>query len=242
MAFSSVGSYVNAQVDAGKYQFYAYRKSWQVSITSRCWFDMSYTTTGAPAQNFYASTPLQSAVLDYNKCLYHGPSVSPDKKYLHRWSVTYDPPGVNGNNTPILLCDYLLYYPFIDMDDTTLQSFTNSVSLPRYTDGRGVMMMLVAQGSFTGGASVTVSYTNQNGVSGRTSTVTTITSVGAGAIMNANGAGTGVATRYGPFMPLMSGDTGVRSVESIQFAAANGGICAVVLVKPITQIDRKSVV
>jgi hypothetical protein len=45
---------------------------------------------------------------------------------------------------------------------------------------------------------------------------------------------------YGPFIPLQSGDLGVRSIESIQFSASMGGIGALVLCKPIATMTLKN--
>ena len=38
-----------------------------------------------------------------------------------------------------------------------------------------------------------------------------------------------------PFVALQAGDTGVRSVQSVNFALANGGLLGIVLVVPIWQ-------
>ena len=43
----------------------------------------------------------------------------------------------------IILADYLLYYPTIVDGNTDPQVMNNTVTLPRYTDGKGVMMMAV---------------------------------------------------------------------------------------------------
>ena len=56
------------------------------------------------------------------------------------------------NMTTIWL-DYLLYYPFIDMDAAGEdQTMTNGVTLPRFTDGAGVRMMAVAQARWSAAA------------------------------------------------------------------------------------------
>lgn len=49
-----------------------------------------------------------------------------------------------------ILCDYLLYYPFVDTGTNDEQFMTNSVTLPRYTDGKGVQMMAVSVASNSG--------------------------------------------------------------------------------------------
>ncbi len=77
---------------------------------------------------------------------------------------------------------------------------------------------------------VTISYTNSAGVSGRTSTATTI--------------GGGSYRELGVLLPipLQAGDTGVRSIESVTLAATTGtaGNFGVCLFKPLSMISLES--
>lgn len=215
----------------GKYHFASFRKVISNATASGTWADLSYSP-GNPVPNFYATEPLVSAVLDGDKGIYCGENVSPDKKYLHRLSA-YSP-SVAFNNSTLMLCDYLLYYPFVDCDSTDVQDLANSVPLPRETSGLGVQAMLVAQGAYTGNVQVSIAYTNSDSVPGRVSPLfTTNTAAFAGTLLSG---GTAVGGS-GPFLPMQSGDKGIRSVERITFSAANGGIASLVLVKPIAEIS-----
>jgi hypothetical protein len=118
------------------------------------------------------------------------------------------------------------------MDSTDQQDMDNSVALPRYADGAGVQAFLVAQGTYVGGQTFSISYTNQAGVSGRTSQVVTSNTATAVGTLITSGV---TAGNFGPFIPLQSGDTGIRSVQSITFSSSNGGIASLVLCKPIAQ-------
>lgn len=131
-----------------------------------------------------------------------------------------------------LLMDYLLYYPLIPMED--VQEMDNTLTLPRYTTGRGVQMMLVEQFPYIGGGTCRVTYTNSDGVAGRISAICTInTQTTLGTIATSAPATTGCP---GLFVPLQQGDGGVRSVESIEFFSADAGNLAIVLVKPLAPI------
>lgn len=135
---------------------------------------------------------------------------------------------VAANPLTIWLMDYLIYYPLIPMED--VQEFDNTVTLPRYSDGRGVKMMLVEQFPYVGAVTCRVTYTNELGVAGRLSAIVTIntqTALGTLATSAPNTAGCA-----GPFIPLQAGDVGVRSVESIEFFTADAGNLALVLVYP----------
>ena len=110
---------------------------------------------------------------------------------------------------------------------------SNSVAIPRYTTGAGVRIMAVSVAGRTGGASFFVSYTNSDGVSGRTSGTVLQNSVSVnGSIVTSQQAANGAA---GPFIPLQSGDTGVRSIESVTMTGTDVGLFTLVLVKPLAQ-------
>lgn len=91
-------------------------------------------------------------------------------------------------------------------------------------------MFVVAQYPFIGGADFSISYTNSDGVAGRsTGTVKSNTAVNIASFIH----GTTVQNSYGCFLPLQGNDKGVRQVDSITFASPNGGLAAIVLVKPL---------
>jgi len=130
---------------------------------------------------------------------------------------------------PILLMDYLLYYPLVPMEDT--QTMDNTVTLPRYADGEGVQIMLVEQFPYIGGGTVQVTYTNSAGVAGQQTKVTTInTQTALGTVAHSGPATAGLS---GVFMPLASGDGGVRQIESITFPSSDSGNLAALLVRPL---------
>lgn len=219
----------------GKFWHASFRKAVSNATVAGAWCDLSYSP-GSPPANFYATEPLVSATLSGTKGIDNGGAVSPDKKYLKKLLVYSASTGFQSST--LMLCDYVLYYPFIDGDATGNQDLVNSVPLPRYTTGEGLRAMLVSQGSYTGAAQFSINYTNQSGVAGRVSpTVTTNTAARAATLVNSGTA----AGNSGPFLPLQSGDYGMRSIESINFVSPNGGILALVLVKPIFEIGIQEV-
>ena len=107
-----------------------------------------------------------------------------------------------------------------------------TAALTRYTSGEGVMAAVVIYATVGATATTfTVSYTNQAGTSGRTSTATQIGAT------NFNGAGTLI------LIPLAAGDTGVRSVQSVTLAGttASAGNFGVVLFKPVAMMALNDV-
>lgn len=96
----------------------------------------------------------------------------------------------------------------------------NTPALPRYADGACVQAWLEV--TTTGGAATVrlASYTNQDGVAGREGT----------AISFPASPNNVAGCLVGPF-PLAAGDTGVRSVQSIEVTATSGAICNLVLLR-----------
>lgn len=231
--FNSIKEYVDAELD-GKSRIYSWRKSPTQVTTAGLWFDMSMSP-GNPVPQYYAAAPLVSVQMKQSTDggLFHGATTGTEKFLKSTIAMSNSATGLP---MPLILCDYLLYYPFIDEGTTDAQALTNSASLPRYTDGKGVQVMAVSVAARTGGQSFFFTYTNQDGVSGRTSqTVVQNTATAIGTIVTS---ATATLNQAGPFIGLQMGDTGVRSIESVTMLGADVGLFTLVLVKPLmtTQI------
>ena len=130
MGFASVGAWANAAATGGKNWVTGYRKLTTAVTIAGQWFDFSYAA-GNPTANYYASEPLKSALIDAERGIYHGPSVSPAQKYIHRVQLINAAAGattVTSQSMTMTWLDYLLYYPFIDGDAAgETQDLTNTV-------------------------------------------------------------------------------------------------------------------
>jgi hypothetical protein len=107
-----------------------------------------------------------------------------------------------------------------------------SAALPRYTSGEGVHAALLIYTSIgTTGTTFTCSYTNQAGTSGQTTPEMAIGTSGQ------NSAGTLIR------LPLQSGDSGFRSIESVTLAATTGtaGNFGVILYRPLAMLMANDV-
>lgn len=204
--------------DKGRYHISPFRKV-SPSFVAGNYTDLSYSA-GIPIANYYASSPLVFTTLNPNEGIFKGVGID---KRLHK--ITIHDNSVNA--TFYSLLDYVMYAPFVDFDSTDEQFFT-TMPLPRY-DGKGLKVMLVIQGTGTGKANITMNYTNENGVSGRTSTTL---------INSALNAGTLASNAQNGYINLMQGDNGVRSIESVTMSSAIGGIGAIVIVKPLASIQK----
>lgn len=135
------------------------------------------------------------------------------------------------------------------VDFTTDGTGTHTITpgLPRYTDGAGVQafhvpstVMGAGTPNFSFGSS---GYTNSAGTTGRAipaspalPALTTAAPVG---MLDASGTGAG---KYGPFLPLQSGDSGIRSIQSLQYSATRtSGVGNVVLCKPLLTLPLTTI-
>jgi hypothetical protein len=241
MAITSIANLVDAELE-GKTFWSAWRKQPAVTTGAGIWFDVSMSP-GNPVPNYYAASPKVAAPLSdsVDAGIPHGSLVTPATKYLKTIACQT----VTASAVPLtmILCDYLMFYPFVDMSDTTETGIvmTTSIALPRYPTGTGVQIMAVevASQSGAGNPQFFVTYTNQDGTTGRVSkTVACNTQTVNGTIIN-----TAIATASttGPFIPLQDGDTGVRKIEKVTFLTADIGLIAFVLVKPIATFPMRTV-
>lgn len=231
----------SADTDGKNWTSFIHKTGGPASFTANRWGDMSMGA-GTPKYNAYVGTQFAATpfVGSGNDGIYCGPAVQAgETKHLHRMLLQ----STSGTLIPatFVLCDYLMHYPLIDGDDTAQQDLDNAQTLPRYTDGAGVQMMGVITTPMATNAVLTVSYTNQDGVAGRTSTSAVLFGSVVGTIMSASNSSKASGSAS-PFLPLQSGDTGVRSIEAVTLAAGAGGFFALVLVRPLATVSLREAV
>lgn len=230
MSIVNTKQLIDAELE-GRVRQYVWRKTPSQASTAGIWFDTSMSPGNPPAQ-YYIGGILSSTVLarSTDGGLYHGANVSPSTKYLR--SVTAMTSTATALPLPLILCDYLLVYPFVDMSVTDQQDMTNTNVLTRYTDGEGVQVMAVLTNAGVGGQQFSFTYTNSDGVSGRVSqTVTMNAATAIGSIITSS---VSTVNQSGnPFIGLQDGDSGVQSIQSVTMLGADVGLFALVLVKPL---------
>lgn len=140
----------------------------------------------------------------------------------------------------LLLVDLLGCYARIDGNTGSAITLANTLTLPRYTSGTGVMAYSVVAPATTGATAhnCSMTYTNQGNTGSRSlpqSVAATVSAVNS----HIYHSGT-AANNIGPFLPLQAGDTGIRSVQTWQQSAANGTASTftnLVLAKPIMELQ-----
>lgn len=234
MGFSSLDDLVSEITANGKF----HRADWNkitgaAAYTAGRWYDFS-GLAGTPVANAFTGTALawQSTNESSGFSIYHGGNVSTDTKHiLNVGAVTAVATGVPAQ---LMLVDLQGYWPGITNNSATAQTLTGTPTL-RYTNGAGCRLFWVQ--TATAGATaqnIAVSYSNTVPTSGRTLPVTVAMTASA-IVPHISHSGL-AANNYGPFLPLASGDTGVSTVATVTFSAANTGTGALCLARPLMTI------
>jgi len=240
--FRNLRAWAGAE-DLGQFHVTSFRKAVSsAATTTSAWIDYSYFP-GSPVANFYASSPLEAAELETSRGIYV-PTVAPATQWLRNlklMSGASSATSTTNGRQQIVLADILLYYPFIDTDAVgEQQDMVNTATIPRYTSGR---VIAVGQSASSTLGRFTFSYTNQDGVAGRTSqNHFTFVVAGGGQVVASS---VQSAASFHPYLALQAGDSGVKSIESVTFTAGGGGLMALVIVQPllecfVTQESRRT--
>jgi hypothetical protein len=213
------------------------------AYTAGRWYDFS-GLAGTPVANAWAGTALAWRTCDELTGngtqifgLPHGGNVSPDTKHvLNVSAITSVATGVPAQ---LMLVDLQGYWPGITNNSATAQTLTGTPSL-RYTNGAGCRLFWVqTAGAGATAQNIALSYSNTVPTSGRALPVTVAMTASA-ISTHISHSGT-AANNYGPFLPLASGDTGVSTVATVTFSAANTGTGALCLARPLLTLPLTTV-
>lgn len=149
---------------------------------------------------------------------------------------------LDGTYTQTITCgttDYTLAFTPDGTFDGRIDDVYCFPKIPRCDEtGAGVRMYYVLDNALTNGAgaaNVSINYTNSAGTTNRAlgATVSNLVSAVVSHLPHSGVA----AGKYGPFLPIQAGDSGIGSVQSFQFSGAQAtGAMNLVLCKPIASI------
>lgn len=177
----------------------------------------------------------------------HGGNVTPDTKHIVNASAFT----AAATTAPcvLMLVDRLGFYPITTTTTTGDQALDNTVAFPagRHSNGAGLRAYaVVSSGAATtamGAATpnIRMTYTDQDGNAGAITPNVLPAGLTAAPKGSIPYSGTG-AGKYGPFLPLAAGDSGIRSVQQFNLSASylsgvlNLVICRPLLTLPITTL------
>lgn len=167
---------------------------------------------------------------------YMGANVSTMTKHLiYAWVMASA-----GAPTPtIMVVDQVGYYPLTQ--SASQQNFVNTTPPNRYVSagqsGLQVALVTGAGGGATASNISILNYVNQLGGASAMPTAAAVAVLVSSTLPTATlGARCLTTVGAGPFIPLATGDTGVQSLTNITFSAANTGLEALVLCRPLCTI------
>lgn len=212
---------------------YVYKPTVPAHGTAGFFIDLNQSS-GTPKYNPFSGSALTATALvgEGNLGVYAGNFLPGRSKHLLSCQFL-QLTSTNGPPDYVYVLDYLMFYSLIDTDDPGEQVLDNPITLPRYNDGR---VVLIVQSPLASTAPMTLSYTNQDGVAGRTVTANIIPGGAIGVVASGTGTGAGGAGQANPFFPLADGDSGVRSIESVTMASSGGGFVCAAIVKPLATV------
>lgn len=237
MGFSSIADLLS-EISIGKFRRVDSFKTTPVGQANGVWFDYS-RLAGSPVANTYPGTALTWRGCDEATGngtdvfgLQHGGNVTPETKHIITVGATGNSANFLGGQ--LMLIDLQGYWPGINQNTTAAQTLSGTPTL-RYTNGIGVRAYLVQTVIAGAGPNQNVSY-NYTDNFGNTGNVPAsspmVLSANVGAIGNSS-----PINFCNNFLPLSSGDTGIRNIASVTFSAANTGTVALCLARPILTIS-----
>lgn len=222
----------------GKYHYaYVHKPTVPTHSNAGRFIDLNQSA-GTPKYNPFVGAELTSTRLigGGNAGIYPGNFISGSSKHLARFQMVNLSATTSAPPDNCYLNDYLMFYPLIDCDNLDQQDMINTVTLPRYQDAIGVRIVLIATAPMSTAASLTINYTNELGVSGRSVTATVIAAPNIGVCATVGGGTSGAVAQASPFFPLAENDLGVSRIDSVQFNEGAGGFMCLALVMPIATL------
>jgi len=253
MGFSSVDDLVSKMTVSGK----TVRTDWNKNTlpttaqTVGRWHDLSCGPGNPGSDTLYGTgTNLAFQALTDTTTggvgIQHGGNVSADTKHVLNASAF----SASATSMPavFMLIDVLGFYPITTVTTTGDQALNNTVPFPsRHTNGAGLRSFVVASPGAAvtamgaGTPNIRTTYTDQDNNTGNLTPAVLPqgnTAAPKGEIVYS---GTGAA-KYGPFLPLAAGDSGIRSVQQFNLSATyTSGVLNLVICRPLLTLPMTTV-
>ena len=226
---------VIAAYDEGRFHSQRLIKTGAGQVSDNNWQDWAYQA-GQPAYDarIGVSNVFTPVVAERNDAIYFPTIPAGMERKLHK--VMLRPQASNASQASIdfVLYDLIGYYPLIDGDSTDTQEFDNTLTLPRYTDGAGLRLVMVSHvAPAVQGGIVVLEYTDQTG----TDRSITLGVPNNGINRTCSGVRNTAATDTGP-LTMSIPSTGVRRVNRITYTTPPGGLHCLYIIKPLATMQH----
>jgi len=235
MGFSSHDDLVNQITTNGKFLRHDYNKAIVTAQVAGAWHDLGalggypFADTATPGNNYAGTSLTYVATTDSSTLpspIWHGGNVSTATKHILNVMAMCGPAAA-GAPWILMLVDQLGYIRIqgassADVTGTGLRTVTmtalNSGSRYPYGEGSRVYISTLVAPA-TGGPNITTfTYTNSNSTPATGKTMPYTVSMAATPSITSLPHTGNAANRYGPFLPLAAGDTGIADIESFTFS------------------------
>ncbi len=248
MGFSSMDDFINKTSTNGKFWRVDWNKNFLPTTPAVAgeWFSLSRGAGNPTADDLYnrgvtnSMTGLSQSTASASG-IYTGGDTGSETKHIVNASAFSA--AVTTMPAVIMAVDLLAYVRVTNVIGITSQIVVTA-SLPRYTDGAGVQVYMVNTNATPMGAGVptiTLTYVNSVGSASRVTpaTLPTCKTAGANGLILYSGTGVG---KYGPFIPLQTGDAGIRYITSFQLSASYvSGEFALMFCKPLFTLPMTTI-
>lgn len=228
---------VLAAYDAGRFHSQRFIKTGAGQANDTRWQDWAFQA-GQPAYDARIGvagtfTPVTAV---RNDALYFPDIPAGMERKLHKLFINPKASNASQASVDFVLYDLVGYYPLIDGDSTDTQEFDNTLTLPRYQDGKGLIMVMVNHVSpVVQGGTMTLEYTDDHDVD---QTVTIGVPV-AGINCVCSGVTNSTLTTTGNLaINFNPGATGVKRINRLTYLTPPGGLHCIYLVKPLAQFQH----
>lgn len=243
MGFSSQSDLLNQITNNGKIEPIVYQKTTVAAGNAGAWQHLLNSAGTVPAATFGGAEATFVATDNTwsEGAIPIGDQTDPATKHILNMGVSC----VAAAGAPwfILPIDLVGYAKLTGTNVSTAGAKTitmtpiaaTGANVDRYANGEGLRLAVAAIATMGANApTMQVTYTNTAGTTGKVTTAGTVSTASAtnGTILNSGNA----ANKYGPFLPLAAGDTGVRDIESLTWggtAHASGSV-AILLCRPLS--------
>jgi hypothetical protein len=222
--------------DAGRFHSQRFIKTGVGQAGDAKWQDWAFQA-GQPAYDarIGVSNTFTPVVAVKNDALYFPDIPAGMERKLHKLFLYTKASNASQATVDFVLYDLVGYYPLIDGDSTDPQDMNNTLTLPRYTDGKGLQLVMVNHvAPAVQGGLMTLDYTDSQGLDH---------SIVRGVAWNGqNFVASGVSSAVGgggqgPLVVSLEID-GIQRVNRVTYSTPPGGLHCLYLIKPLAQFQH----
>lgn len=220
---------VNRAFEEGRWHLQRFTKNLGTAHALQ-WCDPTFSS-GQPAYDAHVGAALAftPAIAQRNDAIWF-PGINPGQERRLVSATFRDQQSTYNGPASIVIYDLLGYYPLIDGDSTDEQVMDNTLTLPRYATGDGVVAVMVnhVAPAIQGGIGA-LTYTDAKGVQH----VSTIGVPLNGVNLVCSNSQATAATGVGALAMSLDAPAGVLSIDALQYTTPPGGLHAIYLIKPL---------